>query len=40
MYTSRAQCMASASGRLATCGVNPRAAYGLQRGRPVYRGGY
>jgi len=32
MYTSRAQCMASASGRLATCGVNPRAAYGLQRG--------
>ena len=42
MYTSRAQCMASASGRLATCGINPRAAYGLglQRGRPVYGGGY
>ena len=26
-YTSYAQCMASASGRDAFCGVNPRAAY-------------
>ena len=32
--------MASASGRLATCGLNPRAAYGWQRRRPVYRGDY
>jgi uncharacterized protein DUF3551 len=40
MYSSRAQCMASASGRLATCGLNPRAAYGWQRRRPAYRGDY
>jgi uncharacterized protein DUF3551 len=39
-YTSYAQCMASASGRLVTCGVNPRVAYGQQRGRRVYRGDY
>jgi hypothetical protein len=39
-YTSRAQCMASASGRLATCGLNPRLGYGRQRGRSVYRGDY
>jgi hypothetical protein len=39
-YTSRAQCLASASGRFATCGLNPRAAYGGQRGRPAYRGHY
>lgn len=30
-YTSYAQCMASASGRYATCGVNPRTAYGARR---------
>jgi hypothetical protein len=39
-YTTRAQCMASASGRDATCGINPRSAYGQQRGRRVYRGDY
>jgi len=39
MYTTRAQCMASASGRLATCGLNPYVAFGRQRG-PAYRGGY
>jgi hypothetical protein len=27
-YATYAQCMASASGRYAYCGVNPRAAYG------------
>ena len=31
-FTSHAQCMASASGRRLTCGLNPRAAYGRQRG--------
>jgi hypothetical protein len=39
-YSNRAQCMASASGRLATCGLNPRFAYGWQRGRRVHRGDY
>jgi len=32
MYSTLAQCQASASGRLATCGMNPRFAYGRQRG--------
>jgi len=27
-YSTYAQCMASASGRYATCGVNPRVGYG------------
>ncbi|WP_430641104.1 DUF3551 domain-containing protein [Bradyrhizobium brasilense] len=31
MYQTRAQCLASASGRNVTCGINPRAAYGQQR---------
>ena len=42
-YTSRAQCMASASGRLASCGVNPRVAFGQQqqpRGRRTYQYDY
>jgi hypothetical protein len=30
-YTSYRQCMASASGRLADCIVNPRVAFGEQR---------
>jgi len=30
-YTSYRQCVASASGRLADCVVNPRAAFGEQR---------
>lgn len=30
-YTSYRQCMASASGRLADCVVNPRVAFGEQR---------
>jgi hypothetical protein len=29
-YTSYAQCMASASGRLAYCKINPRFAFGLE----------
>ncbi len=34
-YRTYAQCMASASGRLAYCNVNPRAAFGREpRGRP------
>ena len=37
-FTTRAQCMASASGRRATCGVNPRTAFGQQRGRSLHRG--
>ena len=32
-YQTYAQCMASASGRLASCGVNPRVAYGQQQRR-------
>ncbi|WP_083992369.1 DUF3551 domain-containing protein [Bradyrhizobium embrapense] len=35
MYQTRGQCLASASGRNVTCGVNPRAAFGEQR--PRYR---
>jgi Protein of unknown function (DUF3551) len=37
-YSSYAQCMASASGRIAYCNVNPRFAYGQQlpRGRRAY----
>jgi len=38
-YQTFAQCQASASGRRATCGVNPRAAYGQMlapRGRGYY----
>lgn len=30
-YSTRAQCIASASGRNVGCGVNPRVAYGQQR---------
>ena len=30
-YSTRAQCMASASGRNVGCGVNPRVAFGQQR---------
>nr|WP_084788593.1 DUF3551 domain-containing protein [Bradyrhizobium sp. Cp5.3] len=30
-YSTRAQCLASASGRNVGCGLNPRVAYGLQR---------
>jgi len=34
-YRSYAECMATASGRVVYCGVNPRVAYGYQRrGRP------
>jgi len=36
MYTSFAQCQASASGRLASCGMNPRFAYSQPRGRRAY----
>lgn len=42
-YTSYAQCMASASGRIAYCGVNPRVAFGQQqvpRGRRGYQYDY
>ncbi len=38
-YSTYAQCQASASGRRAYCGVNPRAAYGRMlapRGRGYY----
>jgi len=38
-YSTYAQCQASASGRRASCGVNPRAAYGQMlapRGRGYY----
>ena len=38
MYQTRGQCLASASGRNVTCGVNPRAAFGQQRSR--YRNRY
>ena len=34
-YQTYAQCMASASGRLASCGVNPYVAYGQQQQRRV-----
>ncbi|QPF83817.1 DUF3551 domain-containing protein [Bradyrhizobium genosp. L] len=36
-YQTRAQCMASVSGRDAACGINPRFAYGQQRQRPYNR---
>jgi len=39
-FVTRAQCMASASGRRATCGVNPRTAFGQQRGHGSHRGGW
>jgi uncharacterized protein DUF3551 len=36
-YQTYAQCMASASGRYASCNVNPRVAFARQRrGRPPY----
>jgi hypothetical protein len=38
-YRSYAECMATASGRLAYCNVNPRVAFGQprpQRRRPAY----
>ena len=36
-YRSYAQCMASASGRYASCYINPRVAYGrAYRGEPYY----
>jgi len=37
MYQTYAQFMASASGRLATCGVNPRAAFRQQSRMRVMR---
>lgn len=37
-YQTYAQCMASASGRNAFCGINPRAAFGKQQ--PQRRGRY
>ena len=30
-YSTRPQCLASASGRLVSCGINPRFAYGQQK---------
>ncbi|WGD49193.1 DUF3551 domain-containing protein [Bradyrhizobium sp. CB1650] len=36
-YRTRAQCLASASGRNVGCGLNPRAAYGQQRRGRDYR---
>jgi hypothetical protein len=39
-FTSRAQCMASASGRRVTCGLNPRFAYGRQRGHRSHSRGH
>jgi Protein of unknown function (DUF3551) len=36
-FATYGQCMATASGTNAGCGINPRYAYGRQRG---YRGGY
>jgi Protein of unknown function (DUF3551) len=35
LYRNFAECQASASGRNASCGINPRYAYSQQRG--VYR---
>lgn len=32
-YRTQAQCVASASGRLADCGINPRAAFAQRRSR-------
>ncbi|KWV58349.1 hypothetical protein AS156_34700 [Bradyrhizobium macuxiense] len=32
-FHTRAQCMASASGTFATCGINPHYAFARQRGR-------
>ncbi len=41
MYQTFAQCRASASGRAASCYVNPRVAFGQTRpGEPLYRGPY
>ena len=38
-FQTRAQCLASASGRNVSCGINPRFAFGqAQRGRPIHRG--
>jgi len=37
-YQTYAQCMASASGRNASCGINPRVAFGKQQ--PQQRGRY
>jgi len=43
-YSTYAQCMASASGRFAYCGLNPMVAYGQQqvqpRGHRYYQGDY
>jgi hypothetical protein len=39
-YMTRAQCMASASGRNVTCGKNPRVAFGRQRGSGAHRSAY
>jgi len=42
-YSTYGQCMASASGRFAYCGLNPRVAYGqtyAPRGRRYYQGDY
>jgi Protein of unknown function (DUF3551) len=37
-FSSYAQCRATASGTNASCGINPRYAYGRQRGYQRYRG--
>ena len=39
-YRTLQQCQASVSGRLLTCGVNPRAAYNQQRSSRRYRNDY
>ncbi|MDF3811798.1 MULTISPECIES: DUF3551 domain-containing protein [Rhodopseudomonas] len=41
-FTSYAQCMATASGTTADCGINPRVAFGIQdsRWRHARRGDY
>ena len=39
-YATYAQCMASASGRYAYCGVNPRVAYGQMPGSRGRRTAY
>jgi hypothetical protein len=36
-FTTRAQCMAAASGRLVDCGINPRFAYAQQGRRRHWR---
>lgn len=38
-FATRAQCMASASGTSASCGINPRYAFARQRGGSPHHGG-